>query len=299
MKKVLHPIIRYGLYPLLLIGTLLVIVGAVKGHWDLKVALWCYLTGQLAMLIVIEQVFPLSGDWQMTKASFVRDLKYLVASGITIGVVRAGFGTLTLFVTSRHQGLLAHTELIPSVVVFFLVFEFLQYWLHRYSHEGQGALGHFLWRMHVAHHLPDRVYVVMHGVFHPGNALLTALLLQASMLGLGLSPEAAFAAMLLVDLQTMISHFNVDVRAGLLNYIFVGAELHRYHHSSRIEESKNYGSVIPLWDLLFGTFLYQPGRHPARLGLDGTGQYPPSQDLPQVLALPFRQLPHPETAGSS
>jgi sterol desaturase/sphingolipid hydroxylase (fatty acid hydroxylase superfamily) len=174
-------------------------------------------------------------------------------------------------------------------VIFFLVFEFLQYWFHRLSHEGRGALGRFLWKIHLAHHLPDRVYVVMHGVFHPVNALISALLIQSSMLLLGLSPEAAFAAILIIDLQTMISHFNVDIRAGVWNYLFIGTELHRYHHSASIDESKNYGTVIPFWDLVFGTFLYRPAKHPARLGLDGSDEYPPSQKLWQVLALPFRR----------
>ena len=117
------------------------------------------------------------------------------------------------------------------------------------------------------------------------------------MLLAGLSPEAAFAATLIVDLQTMISHFNVDVRAGLFNYLFIGTELHRYHHSASFEEAKNYGTVIPLWDLVFGTFLYRPGVPPARVGLDGTGEYPPSQNLWQVLALPFhRQTQEPVPA---
>lgn len=289
MKRALSTAVRYLLYPFLLAATLLVIYCAVRGQWDLKHALWGYLSGLLVVLILCERLFPLSTDWSMTTASFLRDLKYLAVSGATIAVVRTGFGMLAIWFAERHKGLLAQASVVTSVVVFLLVFEFLQYWMHRLSHEGTGALGRFLWRIHLVHHLPDRVYVVMHGVFHPLNALITALLIQSSLLVLGVSPQAAFAATLLVDLQTMISHFNVDVRAGFFNYLFIGTELHRYHHSASLEEAKNYGTVIALWDLLFGTLLYRPAEPPARLGLDGSGEYPTSQKLWPVLALPFQR----------
>jgi sterol desaturase/sphingolipid hydroxylase (fatty acid hydroxylase superfamily) len=128
----------------------------------------------------------------------------------------------------------------------------------------------------------------MHGVFHPVNALISAVLIQATLLALGMSPEAVFAAILIIDLQTMISHFNVDIRAGFLNYVLIGTELHRYHHSASVDQAKNFGTVIPLWDLVFGTFLYRPGAPPRRLGVDDSAGYPPSQHFWKVLALPFR-----------
>lgn len=280
--------LRYVLYPLLLATTLLLTYAAVQGGWDLKHTLWAYLLGLLALLIALERSLPMSPGWGMTRDSFLRDLRYLLTSGITIAVVRGSFGALALWLAGKYHGPLAQVAVVPAVVTYFLVFEFFQYWFHRLSHSGQGRLGRFLWRVHVAHHLPDRVYVVMHGVFHPLGALFTAVLVQAPMFMLGLSPQAVFAATLLIDLQTMVSHFNVDVRAGLLNYVFVGTELHRYHHSARLDEAKNYGSVIPLWDLVFGTFRHRPGQSPTKLGLDGSGEYPPSQNLRQVLALPFR-----------
>lgn len=289
MKRALTAFVRHLLYPLLLFATLLVVYLAVNQHWDLKRTLWGYLFGLLILLVVIERLVPLSREGGMTRASFLRDLKYLAASGVTIAVVRTGSSTLAIWFAEHHAGPLARTPLVASVGIFILCFELLQYWFHRLSHQGTGALGRFLWKVHLVHHLPDRVYVVMHGVFHPLNALLTALLLQATMLLLGLSPEAAFAATLLLDLQTMISHFNVDVRAGVFNYLLIGTELHRYHHSAKVEEAKNYGTLTPLWDLVFGTFLYEPQKPPARLGLDGSGEYPPSQDFIRVLALPFRR----------
>jgi sterol desaturase/sphingolipid hydroxylase (fatty acid hydroxylase superfamily) len=125
------------------------------------------------------------------------------------------------------------------------------------------------------------------------NAFLVAALLQATFLGLGLSPQAAFAAMLLIDLQTIISHFNVDARAGRLNFLFIGTELHRNHHSADFAEAKNYGSVLSIWDLLFGTFRYAPGRRPSALGVRPEPGVPRSEEVLRVLAYPFRRRSSP------
>jgi sterol desaturase/sphingolipid hydroxylase (fatty acid hydroxylase superfamily) len=297
MKNTLRAAVAYGLYPLLLGSTLAFAAAAIAQGWDLKRALFHYLAALLLALIACERLFPLDPAWGMTARSFLRDLRYLPWDGAVIGGTRAAAGWLALRLAASHPGPLAHAPVWPAVAVALLAWDFAQYHLHRYSHEGTDPLARFLWRAHLAHHLPDRVYVVMHGVFHPLNAFLNAALLQGVFLGLGLSPQAAFAAMLLIDLQTMVSHFNVDVRAGWLNYLFIGTETHRAHHGDEPAEAKNYGSVVSLWDLLFGTFRYAPGRRPARLGVKPAAGLPRSEEVLRVLAHPFRPAPRAGIAG--
>jgi hypothetical protein len=70
----------------------------------------------------------------------------------------------------NSNGPLANWPLLPSIVMGLLAFEFCQYWQHRISHEARGRIGGWLWRVHVAHHLPDRVYVLMHPAGHPISA---------------------------------------------------------------------------------------------------------------------------------
>ncbi len=75
-------------------------------------------------------------------------------------------------------------------------------------------------------------------------------------------------------LHGTISHFNVDMRMGWLNYVFVGPELHRYHHSAKSHEAVNYGATVSLFDLLFYSFLYRQGVPPLALGLKLEDGYP-------------------------
>jgi sterol desaturase/sphingolipid hydroxylase (fatty acid hydroxylase superfamily) len=80
----------------------------------------------------------------------------------------------------------------------------------------------------------------------------------------------------------------VDVRLGPLNWIFSGPDLHRWHHSSVIEESnKNYGATLIFWDILFGTrFLPKDRRTPAILGIPQIPTFP--KTFLGQLWVPFR-----------
>lgn len=289
MKNTFRALVTHALYPFLLAATLAFAIAAIGRGWDLGKALSLYLAALLAILIALERLFPLDRAWAMTLRSFGRDIRYLALSGAVIGGTRAAAGWIAVRLAGAHPGPLAHAPTWLAVALALLAWDFLQYHLHRYSHEGKGPLARFLWRAHLAHHLPDRVYVVMHGVFHPLNAFLNAAILQAVFLGLGLSPQAAFAAMLLIDLQTMLSHFNVDARASWLDYVFIGTESHRIHHGADAAEAKNYGSVLSLWDLLFGTFRHGRENRPVALGVRREGGMPRSEEFLRVLAYPFRR----------
>jgi len=283
MKK----IVSYALYPALLAGVATIVASAITFHWDYKAVYGLVTIGLVFTLIAVERFFPLAEEWSMTGKSFIRDLKYIAFDGPVIALTRSVAGMLGIYYAQHHVGILSNVASLIGALAFLLVFEFFQYWYHRISHEGRGRTGQFLWRVHMAHHLPDRVYVVMHAVFHPVNALISAMIIQVPLILLGVSPEAALIATMLIDLQSLVSHLNVDIRAGLLNYIFIGAETHRYHHSAD-RVSRNFGNTLAIWDIVFGTFLYRPGVQPQRLGVDQPEEYPDSNDILRVFASPFR-----------
>ena len=278
---------KYLLYPILLAATLAIAAIAVVWRWDYGTVYGAMTLVLVVTLATIERVAAFERRWAMTWRSFRRDLKYLAAGAPTIALTRAAFGIWAISYSGHHGRLLYMAPIWLETVAFLLVFEFFQYWYHRLSHTSGGGLGQFLWRVHAAHHLPDRVYVVMHAVFHPINALITTAIIQTPLILLGVSPEAALFATLLIDLQSLVSHFNVDVRAGWFNYIFIGTETHRYHHSADVREAGNFGNTLAVWDLLFGTFRYRPGIAPQALGVSEAAGYPDSNDWLRVMALPF------------
>jgi len=278
-------------WPLLFALNLLLIAGALSRDWALPLVLGALTAFQVLTLVSLELLYPLDPRWRMTWRSFVgRDLKYFAAGGVTGAAINYGVAWLGLELDTPHRGPLAAAPVWLSVPVAILAFEGCQYWQHRWSHEANSALKRFLWKTHAAHHLPEQVYVLMHPAAHPLNFVLVQGLIRLPLFYcLGLSPQALFAVSAVIGLQGVISHCNVDLRAGWLNYVFVGTELHRVHHSARSAEAQNFAVVCSLVDVVFGTFVYRPGQHPERLGMEDPAAYPRSDQFWRVLALPFAQ----------
>lgn len=286
MKK----IISYSLYPALFAITLAIITLAINNQWNYSRVYSGTTVFILLTLIIVERIFPLEKKWSMTKESFVRDFKYIIFVAPTIVITKTVIATLFFEYSKKNVGPLTGTSTLVGAITFLLIFEFFQYWYHRLSHTMQGRTGKLLWNIHVTHHLPDKVYVIMHAVFNPLNAVVATTIIQVPLLLLGVSPAAILAATLLIDLQSLISHFNFDLRGGVFNYIFIGTETHRYHHSADQSESGNYGNTLAIWDQVFGTFVYRPGINPKELGVTEPRLYPDSNNVIAVLALPFKNL---------
>lgn len=197
-------------------------------------------------------------------------------------------GYFAISMEGQTNGLAASWPLHLQFLSCLLMFEIINYAIHRAMHEAPGDAGRFLWHVHAAHHLPDRLYVLMHAVFHPINALLIqigALILPVWIMGYDQRVVTLFV--MINGLQGAISHFNMDVRMGWMNYIFVGPELHRYHHSANATEAKNYGATTPIFDMVFGTFVYKPGLPPEQLGVSEDSGLPKYSEYRKVIALPF------------
>lgn len=288
LQGAMRILVSYLFYPLLLGSTLALYFGAQLHGWNLATVFAWMGGARMVLMLAVEFAFPAKPEWKMSWASFRRDLKYMAVNGGITGLLKFGLGWLALDLSRYNTGIVANTSILVEFLALLLVFEFFQYWYHRLSHIGTGRWGAWLWKVHVAHHLPDKVYLLMHPVGHPLNLLISLALVQWPLVVLGARPESIFLFNALMGLQGLVSHFNVDIKAGPLNYLLVGAELHRFHHSADMAEAKNFGVLTPFWDLVFRTFVYNPKRLPTALGVQAPGQYPASSDMGKVLALPFK-----------
>ena len=271
-SSALPNLIQHSTYPLLLITTVSV------GVWDIadgQIGRSApYLIGStVALLMTMERLWPMRDDWRMHWISFKRDLFFMLVGGTTIAAANWGL-TLMAVHLAPTRGWLSQHAVWFSVTVGLLTIQCLQYALHRAAHELPGPIGAFLWRVHRAHHVSDRVYVLMHARFHPIDAILTRAAFIFPMVLLGMPAPAVYLINLIVGLHGLVGHLNVDLRAGWFNYLFVGTELHRDHHSRNREEAVNYGAFLSVFDLLFGTFHYRPGHAPASLGVNDNPQQP-------------------------
>ena len=287
----LRRIIRWGLYPASWAVVLLAFhrINA-WGHeprmvWAQTVAVL------LPVYLLIEITLPYQARWTMTFRSFLTDLKYVIFNAGAVAAISAALAVFTITIAGTHKGPASDWPVALQLLAYLLIFEAVNYSLHRAMHQMRGPFGRFLWRSHAAHHLPPRLYLVMHAVFHPVNAVLIqglAITLPIWLMGYG--PKAVAMFLIINGMHGLISHFNVDVRAGWANYVFVGTELHRYHHSAIVGDAGNFGATLSIFDIMFGTFVYRPGIAPIDLGVSAETGLPPYERFFSVLALPFRRL---------
>jgi sterol desaturase/sphingolipid hydroxylase (fatty acid hydroxylase superfamily) len=282
--------LRYLLYPVLAAATLAYLAYELNGpRASIGHRYGVYVGVLVVTMVLIESAHALGAEWRMTWARFWRrDLPFLLIGAATIALANAATLQVVTVLALRPGRALAQVPLLPGVIVSLLVTDFLWYWAHRLSHQARGRGGRWLWRVHVAHHLPRQVYVLMHAIGHPLNTLLVRAILTVPPFLLGFSPEVVFTAGVVTGLQGLVSHFNVDSRVGWLNHLLMGTELHRYHHSADPAEAGNFGAVVTLWDRLFGTFVYRPGQVPRALGVETPARYPGDTQLVSILAWPFK-----------
>jgi sterol desaturase/sphingolipid hydroxylase (fatty acid hydroxylase superfamily) len=70
-----------------------------------------------------------------------------------------------------------------------------------------------------------------------------------------------------------------------ISKVIASPAFRRWHHTSAAEgRDRNFAGLLPLWDILFGTF-WLPDRPPTRFGVDD----PVPTHLPGQLLWPFRR----------
>jgi len=292
VMRALHSIVMFTAFPLTIAFCAAGCWYAIHNGRDYSATFSLLLLGVLAFYVFLEAYFPYRAEWEMTLGSFLqRDAKFLIVNTVVQELGKIAIGWLSIRLAAASHGPLNHASPLLALPLLFLAFEFLQYWYHRWSHTLRGRVGTFLWRVHAAHHLPDRLYVMIHAVGHPLELLVTNVVLMLGLpFALGCSPEVTFLFLVFVNTIGLVSHLNVDLRLGWLNYLFVGPESHRFHHSTDTREAGNYAAVLPLVDILFGTFRYRPGAHPQSIGVTNPETYPASTHVTQVLAFPFDRM---------
>ena len=87
---------------------------------------------------------------------------------------------------------------------------------------------------------------------------------------IGFSPVAIGAMLTAGLLYQFFLHTALPVSLGPLEWILNTPAHHRVHHAcNEACLDKNYGSVLIVFDRLFGTFAAQPTHEPLRFGLKG------------------------------
>jgi sterol desaturase/sphingolipid hydroxylase (fatty acid hydroxylase superfamily) len=225
--------------------------------------------GSALILIGLERLFPYQRQ-RLLRAGFFTDLlgyglvqSYLLGFAISalIGFVDAQTGWSKL-------GVVSHWPILGQLAFFFFVHDFYIYWFHRLQHRSD-----LLWRTHEAHHSVDDVDWLSGTRSHAVEILINQTIEFMPIVLLGAAPEVALMKATLDAVWGMYIHSNIDVRAGWLQRVLNGPEMHRWHHARELPlPGKNFGTKLAIWDWLFGT-AYLPAHKPSSYGL-ADARYP-------------------------
>ena len=135
-------------------------------------------------------------------------------------------------------------------IISFIAFDFAVYAWHFLGHKS-----YQLWRFHKIHH-SDKIIHVSTGLrFHVFDQFLEVIFKCACMVIIGVEAHVVIVCELVRMLFVFFHHANLSIPGERwLSYVVITPTLHRVHHSTlRSEHDSNYGIVLSLWDILFGT----------------------------------------------
>lgn len=284
-------LVTRGMFPATLIGGVALALGLMRSGMAPEKAAMAIALGVLALVAVVERVLPFDRSANQGTGDTQADLWSLaiVAGGLEslIGAA-APLVAAAAYAALAAQGLTgtgfpSHWPVLLQAVLLVLLADLAKYWFHRFGHEH--PLG---WRLHSVHHASKRVYWLNGFRIHPLYHLINFLLAVLPWLCLGASVEAVALHTVILAISAAFQHANIELRNGWLNKVFNTNELHRWHHSRRIDEANaNYGAVLVVWDLLFGTYRARTPGQPIEMGLENEAGYPMNSYFKQLL-IPFQ-----------
>lgn len=137
------------------------------------------------------------------------------------------------------------------IFVAFIVQDFMFYWFHRVSHNSR-----WFWASHVTHHGSEYLNLstgIRHNIFSPIIGI-NLFWLPLSLIGFNIQ-QIEMTAFLNITYQFFI-HSRFTRKIPIYDYFFNTPSHHRVHHGKDPKFfNKNLGSVLIIWDRMFGTFM--------------------------------------------
>jgi len=222
----------------------------------------------------LERLAPIRSEYPTGPArrGYAADLLAATLHGPALsGLTRLGAVAL-IMAAPRLPTPLGRWSWTAQFCAFLLVNDFGRYWLHRWHHESD-----WLWRLHRVHHTVTHMDSMSVFRVHALEAAIKYGVMVLPFRCMGITESVILVYSGLDLLKGFWHHANLRTRIGPLNYLFNSAELHWWHHSDDPRgQHANYGSMLSVWDRLFGTFHYVKGRWPESIGVKGMQEFPDS-----------------------
>ena len=161
-----------------------------------------------------------------------------------------------------------------------LVYDFNVYWMHRFLHKG------VLWPTHAVHHSDTQLHFLSwsRGHFIEHLILFSGLAIMGTWLGL--TDKEIYLLGFIKGMHQYYVHSKLDWDHGVLKNWIVSPTYHRWHHADVVEAyDKNFASIFPFYDRLFGTYYCPGSAKDIPTGFDTN----PGDDFVDLMMHPFKE----------
>jgi sterol desaturase/sphingolipid hydroxylase (fatty acid hydroxylase superfamily) len=144
-----------------------------------------------------------------------------------------------------------------SLLLYLLVFDFLDYWIHRAQHQFE-----WWWRLHALHHSQCQLTMWSDNRNHLLDDVIRDVIVVTAAYLIGVAPGQFVAIVAFTQLSESLQHANVRLWFGRWGErLWISPRFHRLHHGVGIGHESpgkalgghNFGVLLPWWDMLFGT----------------------------------------------
>lgn len=265
---------------------------------------FCVLLVVCTLCFLLELLLPRKLDYPVLgRPGFKQDLGYILF--LDFALAPLGFYAALVLTEKIFLAALATTGFegpdlfsvasLPApvqVVVLFVLIDFSAWFGHYLLHRFE-----FLWQIHKIHHAQKTLGFASNRHFHWLEYLVFRSVGYVPLNMIGFSLESYFlVTMWMGYLLGFLSHSNVKLRWGILNYLLITPDTHFWHHAKNVPHryGVNFASNLVIWDQLFGVF-YLPKDEEPELGIQ-------NDDVPESFIgqhlYPFRAVLHPSHAPS-
>jgi sterol desaturase/sphingolipid hydroxylase (fatty acid hydroxylase superfamily) len=205
-------------------------------------------------------------------------LRVVINGTVAVAVAAAGRRMLPPGVI----GVMSERPVWMQAIVLLVVLDIFFYVMHRLKHRWT-----WWWRLHETHHSSTDLDWLSTARFHPIEKVLDRVIYLLPLTVIGASDTAVLIWASVDAFFGMFIHANVTWRLGPLIYVFMGPEMHRWHHSlDRDHRDSNFGNNFSFLDWIFGT-AYLSRDMPTEFGVDDPAY--PVENLARQFTYAFRR----------
>jgi len=246
------------------------------------------LLGSTLIFIFIEKLIPHRKKQAILRPQWQGDLNHFFVNHLLVGIVLLITNVFIhkTFAWAVYEDVQAFINQMPFIAQLFcivLIADLAQYVTHRLYHEVP-----VLWRFHAVHHSAKHMDWLAGSRQHILELIVTRSLVLTPIFLLGFSKDVIDIYVIIVGLQAVFNHANVQLKFGWLKYIIVTPQFHHWHHSSDDAAiDRNYAAHFAFLDYLFGTAVKGQTQWPEHYGV--VGDYVPNGMYKQQL-FPFKSV---------